>query len=775
MIRTQQKMNTQLLRKLLGYCKIKMSLSNLVIIGMILGIVCGLLFGDRCQKLNIIANTYVTLLLMCVLPYVVITLIYSIGKLNMQEAKTITVKGGLITLVFWSIAIFFVLLMPMTFPKWNASKFFSQSLIESPEQISFIKLYLTDNPFHAMAEGLVPAVVLFCICVGVALITLPDKQVIIRDMEIFGRALEKVTAAMVKLAPIGTFAMTAVAAGSMTIEEIGRIQVYFISFIAAALLMTFCIFPLIISTFTPYTYRDIFRVSKDTLIIAFTTSNLFILLPLIAQDIKTLMKKHNVYTEDRNTLNDIIIPICYIFPCTGKLLTILFITFAAWYDGVTIEISQYPEFILTSLLSFIGSANYAIPFLLNHYHISADMFDIYLMAGVVNGKFATLLASIYLLGFTLIATAWITGFLVVDKKKIIKNMTIIVLSTVATLFLTKLVLELTPNDNNAVRTMLASMKVSDPVKTEVVIDYPQPSMMDSIFTPKPGQNRLDVIKERGVLRVGYNPNARPFTYFNQKKQLVGFDVAMANMLARDLQCKLKFVPIRYDNIGKGLDAGVIDIAMAGISKTVDRITQLDFTNSYMTVTLAFVAKDYNIKRYRETAAIRKMKGLKVAVLKGSAYKEEIENLSKDKNFFDFIDLDSVDDFYHDEVKADVLLTTAEQGAAYCMLYPKFEVVVPKPNIHKNTFAYVIAKNDLEFSKYLNEWLAIKQEQGIIKKLKLYWIYGRNLNYKKPRWNMMDDLFGMGRYHIETLDDIESVQQVQQETSAVDTEGKDEQQ
>ena len=767
----QQKKNSNFLRKLLGYCKIRLSLSNLVIIGMVLGIVCGLFFGDRCQHLNIIANIYVTLLLMCVLPYVVITLIYSIGKLNMQEAKTITFKGGFITLIFWSIAIFFVLLMPVTFPKWDASKFFSQSLIETPQQISFIKLYLTDNPFHAMAEGLVPAVVLFCICVGVALITLPDKQVIIRDMEIFGRALEKVTSAMVQLAPIGTFAMTAVAAGSMTIEEIGRIQVYFISFIAAALLMTFCIFPLIISTFTPYTYRDIFRVSKDTLIIAFTTSNLFILLPLIAQDIKVLMKKHNVYTEERNTLNDIIIPICYIFPCTGKLLTILFITFAAWYDGVTIEISQYPEFILTSLLSFIGSANYAIPFLLNHYHISADMFDIYLMAGVVNGKFATLLASIYLLGFTLITTAWITGFLVVDKKKIIKNMTIIVLSTAATLFLTKLVLELTPNDNNAVKTMLASMKISHPVKTEVVMDYPQPSMLDSIFKPQPGKNRLDVIRERGVLRVGYNPNARPFTYFNQKKQLVGFDVAMANMLARDLQCKLKFIPIRYDNIGKGLDAGVIDIAMAGISKTVDRITKLDFTNSYMTVTLAFVAKDYNIKKYRETAAIRKMKGLKVAVLRGSAYKEELENLSPDKDFFEFIDLDSVDDFYHDEVKADVLLTSAEQGAAYCMLYPKFEVVVPKPDIHKNTFAYVIAKNDLEFSKYLNEWLAIKKEQGIIEKLKLYWIYGRNLNYKKPRWNIMDDVFGMSRYHIETVNNTEPVQQVQQEIPA-DTEGQD---
>lgn len=725
------------MKKLLKKLSFKLSLSNLVIIGMVLGILCGIMFGDRCAGLAVIGDIYVTLLLMCVLPYVVITLIYSIGKLDMKEAKVIAIKGGFITFSFWAIAIFFVLLMPTTFPSWKASKFFSQSLIETPHQVSFLKLYLTDNPFNAMAEGLVPAVVLFCICIGVALLTLPDKQVIIRDMEIFGRSMEKVTSAMVKLAPIGTFAMTAVAAGTMTLDEIGRVQVYFIAFIVSSLLMTFLIFPLIISTFTPYTYRDIFRVSKETLIIAFTTSNLFILLPLIARDIKVLMKQHNVYNEERNTLNEIIIPICYIFPCTGKLLTILFITFAAWYDGVTIKVTQYPEFILTSLLSFIGSANYAIPFLLNHYHISADLFDIYLMAGVINGKFATLLASIYLLGFTLMATAWITGFLVVDRKKIIKNFIIITVVTTLALIGTKYVLALTPNDNNTVKDMLLSMKIHKPVPTVVKKKYPEPSVFSKIFSSEPGENRIELIRKRGVLRVGYNPNARPFTYFNQNDQLVGFDVAMANILARDLNCTLEFIPIRYSNIGKGLDAGIIDIAMAGISKTVERITKLDFTETYMTVTLAFVAKDYELDKYRNASDIAKMKNLKVAVLEGSAYKAEVEKISNNINF---ITLKSIDDFYQEKVKADVLLTSAEQGAAYCMLYPKYDVIVPKPNIHKNSLAYVIAKNDLAFSKYLDEWLTIKKEQGIIDQLKAYWIYGKNLEYKKKRWNLWDIIF-----------------------------------
>ena len=722
---------------LLKLLKFKPTLSNLVIVGMVLGIIAGVLFGDECSRLAIIGDAYVTLLLMCVLPYVVITLMYSIGKLNVENAKMITVKGGIITATFWGIAIFFVLLMPVTFPQWKSAKFFSNSLIESPTHVSYIKLYLTDNPFNAMAEGLVPAVVLFCICIGIALIALPDKMVIIRDMEIFGKALEKVTSMMVKTAPIGTFAITAVAAGTMTFDEIGRIQVYLITFVVAALLMTFAIFPLIISTFTPYKYKEIFSVSKETLIIAFTTSNLFILLPLIARDIKVLMKKHNLYNDERNTMNDIIIPICYIFPCTGKLLTILFITFAAWYDGVTIEVWQYPEFIFTSLLSFIGSANYAIPFLLDHYHISTDLFDIYLMAGVINGKFATLLASVYLFGFTLLATAWITGFATFDKKKLMKNLTIIITTTILTVVATKYILTLTPNNNNAVSDMLASMRIKNPVKMEVIKNYPNKSALSKMFSPKPGINRINMIKDRKVLIVGYNKNARPFTYFNKKGDLVGFDIAMATILAHDLNCTLKFIPIQYENLGVALDSGTIDIAMAGISKTVDRITKLDFTQSYMTVTLALVAKDYNSNKYRETAVLKNMKELRVAILKGSAYKNEIDESMKN---FKFIEIPDVNDFYLGKIDADAFLTSAEQGSAFCMLYPSFDTVVPHPNIHKDTLAYVIAKNDLEFSKYLNEWLAIQKAKGVISKLRAYWIFGENIDYKHKRWNLLNNLF-----------------------------------
>ena len=721
--------------------KLKFTLSTWVIIAMILGVVCGLLFGDHCRKLSVIGDIYVNLLLMCVMPYIVTTLIYGIGRLNIDNAKLIAIKGGIITMLFWSIAIFFVLLMPLTFPEWDSSGFYSREVITTLPDMNSLGLYISSNPFNAMAESLVPAVVLFCVCVGVALISIPKKETLLENMEIFGVALEKVTTFMVQLAPFGTFAITAVAAGTMTLDEIARLQVYFITFIAAALLMTFVIFPLIITTFTSYTYKEVFKVSKEVLLIAFATSNLFILLPLIARDTRILMKNHDCYTEERNTLNGIIIPICYIFPCTGKLLTILFIMFAAWFDGVAIELYRYPEFVVTSLLSFMGSANFAIPFLLNHFHISSDLFDIYLMAGIINGKFATLLAAIYLLGFTLVCNAWITGMLKVNMRKIVRSSIIIVISTTATLILTAYLLSFTPKTNTELKEMLASMRIEYPVKMVVLKKYPEQSMLEQAFTSAPGSNRLKEIKARGVLRVGYNPNARPFTYFNAEGDLVGFDVAMANQLAKDLGCTLKFIPIRYNNIGKGLNSNTIDIAMAGISKTVKRIEILDFSDDYIVVTLGFVTRDHLANRFRDSHNIKKQE-ITIAVLEGSAYMDLVKPMLP---LAKFVSIKSTDEFFKGEVKADVLLTTAEQGSAYCMLYPKFDVVVPKPELVKDNFAYVIAQNDLEFAKFINEWLSIHRNNNSITKLYDYWVLGKNIDYKKARWSVWNNVLGMDKH------------------------------
>ena len=140
-----------------------------------------------------------------------------------------------------------VLLLPLSFPQWKTAAFFSSAIVELPKQVDFLNLYIPSNPFQSLANNVVPAVVLFSILIGVALMGMNNKEALLQALGTASQALIRMTNMIVKLTPIGVFAITAAAAGTMTIEQFGRLQVYLVSFNAAALFLTFWVLPMLVA------------------------------------------------------------------------------------------------------------------------------------------------------------------------------------------------------------------------------------------------------------------------------------------------------------------------------------------------------------------------------------------------------------------------------------------------------------------------------------------------------------------------------------------------
>jgi Na+/H+-dicarboxylate symporter len=107
---------------------------------------------------------------MTVLPYVVISIIASLGSLSVFEARRLGVRAGLVLIGLWAIGLAFALLLPVVFPHLRQGSFFSTSMLERPPAFDFVDLYIPSNPFNSLANNIVPAVVLFSIVLGVALI-----------------------------------------------------------------------------------------------------------------------------------------------------------------------------------------------------------------------------------------------------------------------------------------------------------------------------------------------------------------------------------------------------------------------------------------------------------------------------------------------------------------------------------------------------------------------------------------------------------------------------
>src|SRR6185436_15710820 len=115
--------------------------------------------------------------------------------------------------------------------------------------------------------------------------------------------------------------------------QLARLRVYFLSYAAMALLLSLVVFPGLVGCLTPISGRRVLQATRDVLITAFVTGDLFIVLPnLIARSRELVAEAHPAGADDEHSLPDVIVPAFYNFPHAAKLLSLSFVLFAAWYS-----------------------------------------------------------------------------------------------------------------------------------------------------------------------------------------------------------------------------------------------------------------------------------------------------------------------------------------------------------------------------------------------------------------------------------------------------------
>ena len=73
-------------------------------VGLALGIATGLFFGEPAGIMRVAGDVFVRLLQMTVLPYVVVSLIGGLGRLEYNEARRLGLWGGGLLFLLWTMA-----------------------------------------------------------------------------------------------------------------------------------------------------------------------------------------------------------------------------------------------------------------------------------------------------------------------------------------------------------------------------------------------------------------------------------------------------------------------------------------------------------------------------------------------------------------------------------------------------------------------------------------------------------------------------------------------
>jgi Na+/H+-dicarboxylate symporter len=705
-------------------------MSTNILIGLAAGIALGLFVGDHASVLQWAADAYIKLLQMTVLPFVTVSIIGGLGALNASDARKIGVRVGIVLGLFWALALLAVCLFPLMFPPGENASFFSSTLLQEREPFDLVNLYIPANPFNSLANSVIPAVVLFSLVMGVALMAVPNKARLLDVLHIANAAILRATQFVVSLTPYGVFAIGAVVAGTLSFEDLQRLQVYLLSYGGMSLLLGLWVLPGLVASLTPVPYRALLSRTRDALMMAFMTTSLFAVLPLLTEQAKALLQEHADATDMETSATDVIVPASFNFPHTGKLLSLSFVLFAGWFADVRVPVVEYPRLGGAGLLAMFGNANAAIPYLLDLLRIPAATFRLFVTSGVVNARFGTLVAAVHTVAVAVLGTCAVAGRVRLDWTKLARFVVVTASLTVAMIGGTRLLLRVSLNRPYEKDQRLAQMELLKDrgqarVFTKAEDAPPLPPVTTSV---------LDRAQRRGTLRVGYLEDSLPYAFFNGRGELVGFDVEMAMQLAKDLGIGAEFVPVSRAVFERGLDADTCDLVMSGVAVTTDRAAHLQLSASYLDETVAFVVPDRLVAAFSEWSNVRAMGRLRMGVPRMPYF---IQKVRDELGNVDVVLLDRMADaFVAHDPPLDAVMMTAERGSAYTLLHPTYSVAVPKPRPFKVPLAYPIAARDLELTSAVNTWIELKRKDGTIDELFVHWILGEDAVRPHPRWSVM---------------------------------------
>jgi len=390
--------------------------------------------------------------------------------------------------------------------------------------------------------------------------------------------------------------------------------------------------------------------------------------------------------------------------------------------------------------SYFAKAQVALPFLLDVFRLPHDLFQLYIPTTIITGKFDSMVTAMNLLVFALLGAAAMGGFLEIRRRRVLKAgagalvvMAVAVACVRAILFGS---IDTTYHRDETLRRMHASRATSElVVRRERRADLPGPA---------PDGRVLDRARRRGTLRVGYDPDNVPFSFFNADGQLVGFDVELAENLASSFKLKAEFVPVSWTELPAMLANGEIDV-MPGMWVRPYWFTSLHLSNPYFTGTIGLIVRDERREEFASIDALRHRRGLRVGVpLDRTQLAVSMERYFGGSDA-EFITVESTGRFFAERHRElDAFLAPAEGAAAGTLLHPEFTVVVPQPNPVRLPYSFGMTLDAEDISDAVNEWVVFATSEGAISRAYDYWILGRGAEANTPRWSIVRNVLGWKR-------------------------------
>jgi glutamate/aspartate transport system substrate-binding protein len=261
---------------------------------------------------------------------------------------------------------------------------------------------------------------------------------------------------------------------------------------------------------------------------------------------------------------------------------------------------------------------------------------------------------------------------------------------------------------------------------------------------------LKKIKDTGVISLGHRESSIPFSYYDDKQQVVGYSHEFALKVVDAVKQKLgmsdlkvKLTPITSQNRIPLVQNGTVDIECGSTTNNAERQQQVSFSNTIFVIgTRLMTKKDSGVKDWAD------LKGKTVVTTAGTTSERLLRKMNQDKNMG--MNIISAKD--HGE---SFLTLSTGRAVAFMMddallageraksNNPNDFVIVGAPQSHE-AYGCMIRKNDPEFKKVVDDAIAKVETSGEADKIYKKWfespIPPKGLNLNFPESDDMKALF-----------------------------------
>lgn len=215
-----------------------------------------------------------------------------------------------------------------------------------------------------------------------------------------------------------------------------------------------------------------------------------------------------------------------------------------------------------------------------------------------------------------------------------------------------------------------------------------------------------VSKNANVLVMGTNATFKPFEYKDGDK-IVGFDVDLAEEIAKSMNAELKIEDMSFDGLLPALESGQIDLAIAGMSVTEDRSKNAFFSDSYYVASQQIVVRiDSNIRNKYEL--VGKTIGVQLGTT-GDIMARQIKDTK-------VVQFPAVPNVLQELVsgRIDAAILDNAPAAQYVTSFPNLKILdLP---LSREPYAIAIKKGNQKLLDQVNQVISEMKEDGRMRKI-----------------------------------------------------------